>query len=233
MIQFRPDFRTASGESQDVLFNGAYAGEFIWLYRERERLQGIFVMDESDVLARHRSAIEEQVERYVRHTAEALGVADLEVVFVTGQVQRIVTNDDDVAEYRAEAPGRQARPLGTGPMDRLEHAPDVENGTEGADDRIHVILARDHGSALLYDIYRDQNGSLPVGEATISTDGPEMSGYIDFRVPGTGADRACIGQELACQLAKDKQVQWLHLTMMFHNEMIDEMIVDCASNNQG
>ncbi|PZM62201.1 hypothetical protein [Paenibacillus dendritiformis] len=232
MIQFRPDFRTASGESQDVLFNGAYAGEFIWLYRERERLQGIFVMDGTDVQERHRTAIEEQVERYVRHTADALGVADLEVVFVTGQVQRIVTNDD-AAEYRAEAPGQQAGPLGIGPEDGLELAPDEEDMTEGASDRIHVILARDDGSALLYDIYRDQNGSLPVGEATISTDGPAMSGYIDFRVPGTGADRACIGQELACQLAKDKQVQSLHLTMMFHNEMIDELIVDCASNGQG
>lgn len=232
MIQFRPDFRTASGESQDVLFNGAYAGEFIWLYRERERLQGIFVMDGTDVQDRHRSAIEEQVERYVRHTADALGIADLEVVFVTGQVQRIVTNDD-AAEYRAEAPERQAGPLGIGAEDTLEHAPGGEVETEGADDRIHVILARDDGSALLYDIYRDQNGSLPVGEATISTDGPEMSGYIDFRVPGTGADRACIGQELACQLAKEKQVQSLHLTMMFHNEMIDELIVDCASNGQG
>ncbi|WP_374018058.1 hypothetical protein ABU162_28970 [Paenibacillus thiaminolyticus] len=232
MIQFRPDFRTASGESQDVLFNGAYAGEFIWLYRERERLQGIFIMDGTDVEERHRSAIEEQVERYVRHTADALGVADLEVVFVTGQVQRIVTNDD-AAEYRAEAPGQQAEPLGIGPEDGLELAPEGEDKTEGADDRIHVILARDDGSALLYDIYRDQNGSLPVGEATISTDGPEMSGYIDFRVPGTGADRACIGQELACQLAKDKQVQSLHLTMMFHNEMIDELLVDCPFDGQG
>ncbi|MDG0874744.1 hypothetical protein L5D93_20890 [Paenibacillus thiaminolyticus] len=232
MIQFRPDFRTASGESQDVLFNGAYAGEFIWLYRERERLQGIFIMDGTDVQERHRIAIEEQVERYVRHTADALGVADLEVVFVTGQVQRIITNDD-AAEYRAEAPGQQAGPLGIRPEDGLELAPDVEDMTEGADDRIHVILARDDGSAMLYDIYRDQNGSLPVGEATISTDGPEMSGYIDFRVPGTGADRACIGQELACQLAKDKQVQSLHLTMMFHNEMIDELLVDCASDGQG
>lgn len=232
MIEFRPDFRTASGEAQDVLFNGAYAGEFLWLYRERERLQGVFVMDGMDVLERHRSAIEEQVERYVRHTAEALGAAELEVVFVTGQVQRIVTNDD-VAEYRAEAPERQAGPFGARPMDRLEHDPDEDNGTEGADDRIHVILARDDGSALLYDIYRDRSGSLPVGEATISTDGPEMSGYIDLRIPGTGADRACIGQELACQLAKDKQVQSLHLTMMFHNEMIDEMIVDCASRDQG
>lgn len=232
MIQFRPDFRTASGESQDVLFNGAYAGEFIWLYRERERLQGIFIMDGTDVQERHRSAIEEQVERYVRHTADALGVADLEVVFVTGQVQRIVTNDD-AAEYRAEAPGQQAEPLGISPEDGLELVPDGEDMTEGEDDRIHVILARDDGSALLYDIYRDQNGSLPVGEATISTDGPEMSGYIDFRVPGTGADRVCIGQELACQLAKDKQVQSLHLTMMFHNEMIDELLVDCASDGQG
>ncbi|MGG4398405.1 hypothetical protein ABEX25_29460 [Paenibacillus thiaminolyticus] len=232
MIQFRPDFRTASGESQDVLFNGAYAGEFIWLYRERERLQGIFIMDGTDVQERHRSAIEEQVERYVRHTADALGVADLEVVFVTGQVQRIVTNDD-AAEYRAEAPGQQTGPLGIGPEDGLELTPDVGDMTDGADDRIHVILARDDGSALLYDIYRDQNGSLPVGEATISTDGPEMSGYIDFRVPGTGADRACIGQELACQLAKEKQVQSLHLTMMFHNEMIDELLVDCASDGQG
>lgn len=151
---------------------------------------------------------------------------------MTGQVQRIVTNDD-AAEYRAEAPGQQAGPLGIGPEDGLELAPDGEDMTEGADDRIHVILARDDGSALLYDIYRDQNGSLPVGEATISTDGPEMSGYIDFRVPGTGADRACIGQELACQLAKDKQVQSLHLTMMFHNEMIDELLVDFASDGQG
>ncbi|GAC43926.1 hypothetical protein [Paenibacillus popilliae] len=174
---------------------------------------------------RHRSTIEEQVERYVRHTANALGVVDLEVLFVTGRVGRIITNED-VAEYRVEPPGRQAGPLGNGTDDRLELAPEGEDGTEGEDDRIHVILARDDGSALLYDIYRDQNGSLPVGEATISTEGLEMSGYIDFRVPGTGADRACIGQELACQLAKDKQVQSLHLTMMFHNEMIDELIVD-------
>lgn len=141
-------------------------------------------MDGTDVQERHRTAIEEQVERYVRHTADALGVADLEVVFVTGQVQRIVTNDD-AAEYRAEAPGPQAGPLGIGPEDGLELAPDEEDMTEGAGDRIHVILARDDGSALLYDIYRDHNGSLPVGEATISTDGPAMSGYIDFRVPGT------------------------------------------------
>ncbi|MBN3522761.1 hypothetical protein [Paenibacillus apiarius] len=249
-VQLRPDFRTMSGEAIDVLWQGAYVGVLTLLYREQERLQGSFIIDAQACQDEALVIVEQNIERYVRHVAEALGADDFEVVFVLGQVRRIVSGGDEEGEFEDEAVmygmenGQQyemepsvmvgsssacvARPDELA-ADRAEIVAQPKRLIGEADARIHVVLARDDGNALLYDLYSDASGSLPIGAATISTDGEQLSGYIDFRVPGTCAEREVIAKALVKQLAKEQSFDVLHLTMMFRNEIIDELLVYCES----
>ncbi|TVX92602.1 hypothetical protein [Paenibacillus agilis] len=97
---------------------------------------------------------------------------------------------------------------------------------------IQIILARDDGDALMYDIYTEQGGSLPAGLATVNTEGEQLSGFIDFRVPGTGRERHYIGESIVHELAKEQSFTALHLNMMFHDEIIDDALfyVDVEEN---
>ncbi|MCR8843367.1 hypothetical protein NQ117_06700 [Paenibacillus sp. SC116] len=95
---------------------------------------------------------------------------------------------------------------------------------------IQIILARDDGDALLYDIYTEQGGSLPVGLATINTEGEQLSGFIDFRVPGTGRERHYIGESIVHELAKEQSFTALHLNMMFRDEIIDDALFYVGEN---
>ncbi|WP_051217584.1 hypothetical protein [Paenibacillus assamensis] len=89
---------------------------------------------------------------------------------------------------------------------------------------IQIILARDDGDTLMYDIYTEQGGSLPAGLVTINTEGEQLSGFIDFRVPGTSRERHYIGESIVQELAKEQSFTALHLNMMFHDEIIDDAL---------
>ncbi|WP_019424321.1 hypothetical protein [Paenibacillus sp. OSY-SE] len=249
-VQLRPDFRTMSGEAIDVLWQGTYVGVLSLLYREQERLQGSFIIDAQACQDESLVIVEQNIERYVRHVAEALGAADFEVVFVLGQVRRIVAGDEEKGEFEDEAGTYEMEyeqyemeptalvitssaccttsdeTLG----DRSDIVAQPKRLIGEANAHIHVVLARDDGNALLYDLYSDASGSLPIGAATVSTDGEQLAGYIDFRVPGTCAEREVIAKALVKQLAEEQSFDVLHLTMMFRNEIIDELLMYCHSS---
>ncbi|UHA76176.1 hypothetical protein KIK04_18655 [Paenibacillus sp. 481] len=229
----RPDFKTVGGESYDVLWSEEYVGTLYLLYREQDQLQGAFILDRAAAgryTASTLAELEHSVERYVRHTAEALGEVETEVLFIQGELTRIVMSDEDrhsdrlvdvdvdVDDERDDA--------GFIYEEALEYEPLLDERllTSGAA-TVHIVLARDDGDMLLYDVYSESAGAIPVGTATISTDGEHLSGYIDFRVPGTNADREYVARELMSKLQEEQTFQALHLTMMFHNEIIDELLL--------
>ncbi|MBU5442114.1 hypothetical protein [Paenibacillus sp. MSJ-34] len=87
-----------------------------------------------------------------------------------------------------------------------------------------VELIRDDGDVLTYHIYGAKTGALPLGEATIDISGEQLSGFIDFHTPGTGEEREVIAGRLLLELDKEKQFDSVHLTMLFKNQLIDEMM---------
>lgn len=86
-----------------------------------------------------------------------------------------------------------------------------------------VILVRDDGDTLTYDLYDQSQGGLPVGQATVDTSSCELTGFIDFRHPESPEDRELIGMLLMRELDKERECRSLNLTMLVNNKRIDEI----------
>lgn len=94
----------------------------------------------------------------------------------------------------------------------------------GGDERDYsVILVRDDGDTLTYDLYKQSHGGLPIGQATVDISRRELTGFIDFRDPESSADREFIGTLLMRELDKEKDYDSLNLTMLVNNELIDDI----------
>jgi len=89
-----------------------------------------------------------------------------------------------------------------------------------------VILARDDGDTLTYEIYKHAYGGLPIGTATIDIGSRQMTGFIDFRDPGTDDDRDWIASLLMRELDKERDYESFNLSVMYKNELIDEMLFE-------
>lgn len=86
-----------------------------------------------------------------------------------------------------------------------------------------VILSRDDGDTLTYEIYRQTSGGLPIATATVDISRRELSGMIDFREPGTEEDRETIATMLMRELDKEKDYENFYLTMVHRNQTIEEL----------
>jgi hypothetical protein len=86
-----------------------------------------------------------------------------------------------------------------------------------------VVLARDDGDTLTYEIYQQSYGGLPIGTATIDISERSITGFIDFREAGEPDDREWIAMLLLEELDKEKEYEAAHLSMLHHNQLIDEM----------
>ncbi|MDF2660985.1 MAG: hypothetical protein K0Q94_3776 [Paenibacillus sp.] len=89
-----------------------------------------------------------------------------------------------------------------------------------------VILVRDDGDTLTYDLYEQSQGGLPIGQATVDVSSRELTGFIDFRDPGSTIDGEFIGSLLMHELDKEKDYESLNLTMLVNNEPIDEILFE-------
>ncbi|MDK8182526.1 hypothetical protein [Paenibacillus sp. UMB4589-SE434] len=237
-IELRPDFKTVGGETMDVMLDDTYAGSLFLLYREQARMQGVFVMDQEAVNDdATMNQLEAHVERYVQHLCAALGARELEVSFLAcgcSKVLSLLSEWEDLLDIGADS---ITTPYDDILIEKFEEVPNEEmlanlevgfvssQLQRSSFDDIQVLLARDDGDTLLYDVYSTTSGSLPLGTATIDTNGEQLSGYIDFRVPGTSKDRDRAAQAIMQELLKEQSFTALHLNMMFHNEIIDECLL--------
>lgn len=90
-----------------------------------------------------------------------------------------------------------------------------------------VVLARDDGDMLTYEIYRQNEGGLPIGTATVDISRKQLSGFIDFRMaverPG---DRENIATLIMRELDKEKDYDTISFTMLHQNKPIDEIVFE-------
>jgi hypothetical protein len=89
-----------------------------------------------------------------------------------------------------------------------------------------VILVRDDGDTLTYEIYQQTGGDLPIGTATIDITSKQITGFIDFREPGDDDDREIIATLLMRELDKEKEYDSVNLTMLHNNQPIDELMFE-------
>ncbi|WP_145046072.1 hypothetical protein [Paenibacillus xylanexedens] len=132
-----------------------------------------------------------------------------------------VTSDD---EYRAVGALSNASHYDTTgrTVDEMQDR-DVE---EDAEDISYVMLVRKDREFREYALYLQERGGLPVGTATIDASHPDLTGYIDYQIPGTNMQRQSLVEVLLKELDKELEFDTLHLTMLYRNQIIDEARID-------
>jgi len=93
-------------------------------------------------------------------------------------------------------------------------------------DDFTVLLARDDGDILTYEIYNPSSGGLPIGTATVDISHRQLSGFLDFKDLYDEDQRETIATLLMRELDKEKEFRSIHLAIMHHNEKVDEMVFE-------
>lgn len=97
---------------------------------------------------------------------------------------------------------------------------------EAAEEACYVMLKRKDREFRVYELFLQERGGLPVGTATIDTSQSDLTGYIDYEVPGTSVQRKSLVEVLMQELDKEMEFDTLHLTMLYRNQIIDEARID-------
>ncbi|PQP80192.1 hypothetical protein C0Q44_28885 [Paenibacillus sp. PCH8] len=97
---------------------------------------------------------------------------------------------------------------------------------EAAEEACYVMLKRKDREFRVYELFLQERGGLPVGTATIDTSLSDLTGYIDYEVPGTSMQRKSLVEVLMQELEKEMEFDTLHLTMLYQNRIIDEARMD-------
>ncbi|WP_426452379.1 hypothetical protein ACP26L_09970 [Paenibacillus sp. S-38] len=92
-----------------------------------------------------------------------------------------------------------------------------------------IVLARDDGDVLTYEIYQQSRGGLPIGTATVDISERQLTGFIDFREPGNATDREEIAALLMEELDKEKDYEAINLSMMHRSRVIEEVLFETES----
>ncbi|UUZ79952.1 hypothetical protein LJK88_33770 [Paenibacillus sp. P26] len=93
-------------------------------------------------------------------------------------------------------------------------------------DEYSVVLVRDDGDVLSYEIYQPSRSGHPIGTATIDISQQQLTGFIDFRDPGSSGDREEIATLLMQELEKERDYDVLNLSMMHKNRLIEEVLFE-------
>ncbi|TDF95882.1 hypothetical protein [Paenibacillus piri] len=106
--------------------------------------------------------------------------------------------------------------------DGLEALQDVDLD----EDDYTIVLGRDDGDTLTYEIYQQSHGGLPIGTATVDISERQLTGFIDFREPGNSDDREYIATLLMKELDKEKEFETFNITMLYQNKPFEELVFD-------
>lgn len=100
------------------------------------------------------------------------------------------------------------------------------DGLYGNRDDYSIVLVRDDGDMLTYEIYQQSRGGLPIGTATVDISHRQLTGFIDFREPSTADDREMIAAMLLEELDKEKDYDSFNVSVMMKNKLIDEILFE-------
>ncbi|CAI6027600.1 hypothetical protein PAECIP112173_00505 [Paenibacillus sp. JJ-100] len=356
-IELTTDLRTASGEVQDIMVDGRYAGSLILVYREGERLSGSLQLEQESIREASEQHIIDKVHVYVRTLADAVAATYYDVLVSVGTLYSVLQPDinegaewsshddeestgflkqdessyvdtfvhatdripasrddsftyedaeqllemelvsagrnlstylfndvegEEVAEatlkqYGADVQGEihwydepdesvqeAAAELLVRELDEeiidtitiqmwhqgnkietlewvhrdfseeLEEEQEEEQSdrledslnSEEAEEACYVMLRSRDREFSIYDLFVQERGGLPVGTATIDTSHTDITGYMDYDVPGTSMQRKTLVDVLMRELNREIEFDSLHLTMLYRNQIIDEARVE-------
>ncbi|NHN31226.1 hypothetical protein [Paenibacillus agricola] len=97
---------------------------------------------------------------------------------------------------------------------------------QSAEEDYTVVLTREDGDTLIYEVYQQSHGGLPIGKATVDISNDQLEGFIDFREPGQLADRECIALLMMQELDKETAFESFNLTMLFQNQPFEEFVYE-------
>ncbi|MCM3131732.1 hypothetical protein M3629_02990 [Paenibacillus polysaccharolyticus] len=97
---------------------------------------------------------------------------------------------------------------------------------EEAEEACYVMPRNRDREFRIYDLFVQERGGLPVGTATIDTSHSDLTGYMDYDVPGTSEQRKTLVEVLMRELNREIEFDSLHLTMLYRNQIIDEARMD-------
>jgi hypothetical protein len=89
-----------------------------------------------------------------------------------------------------------------------------------------IRLIRDDGGTLTYEIYSDDRDHERLGTATMDISSRQVSGYIDFIQPGNKEEREMVATTLMRELDKERDYDTFNVTMLYQEELIDEIAFD-------
>nr|WP_205516920.1 hypothetical protein [Paenibacillus sp. SYP-B3998] len=102
---------------------------------------------------------------------------------------------------------------------------DIEALNPNRDDYT-IVMARDDGDTLTYEIYQQSYGGLPIGTATVDVSQRQLTGFIDFREPSDSDDRELIATLLLEELDKENEYDTFNVSMLYRNKLIDEILFE-------
>ncbi len=135
-------------------------------------------------------------------------------------------NEIDTFAIDMKYDGRRIETIQLTHKDLLNKGVAAQVSSDSDDNDYSILLTRDDGDALTYEIYQTSYGSLPIGTATIDISRRQLTGFIDFREPGASDDREQIAALLLRELEKEKDYDTFSLTMLYQNEPIDEIVFE-------
>lgn len=196
------------GESRNRIEYHFYGGDGEWLAEAFALLNGTDVAAEVDWKI---GPSEEEAESLTEQLVADFDPDEVDSFYIEMLVDGVVVEtlelthedllDEDepgINEYTAEQPGANA----------LDYS---------------VILTRDDGDTLTYDLYKQSHGGLPIAQATIDVSRRELTGFIDFHDPESLDKREWIGALLMRELDKEKDYDTLNLSMLLANKLVDDI----------
>jgi hypothetical protein len=90
-LMLRPDFKTAGGEINDILWGSRYAGTITLVYREGDRVSGSIQLEENTLLPHEKNEALDQLQAYV----QSLGAAECDVVVTHSPYERIIAEKNE------------------------------------------------------------------------------------------------------------------------------------------
>lgn len=101
----------------------------------------------------------------------------------------------------------------------------LEQGEEEAEESCYVRMIRHDHEIVSYDLFLQEHGGLPVASATVDISEAAVSGYIDFYIEPSEEQRHDLVLVLSKEVEKEIDLKQLHITMLYRNVVIDEMLL--------
>ncbi len=202
------------GESRNRIEYHVYGESKEWIAEAFLRLEGADVFGEISFMV---EPAEDEIE----------AVADL-------LVSDFNDNEVDTFQFRITFEGETLETIELTHEDLLEDEQEFSLGAlseeedvfAGGEEEYSVILVRDDGDTLTYEIYEQTHGGLPVGTATVDIATRSVTGFVDFRDRAVTEDRDTIAALLMQEVDKERDYDTFNLTVMCNNRPMDELLYE-------